>query len=361
MDPATPPPIPNETQQPMQPVQPQQPINPVAMPAQPAVVPPQSLPMQPEAPVNGKSKLVLLIVIGAGIAIFILAAIVAYFMFLSPAALSKKASSDFMSAVTTGDKQKLYTLGNATTEEDKVFFDNSVEAVKGSYNLIQNTAKEDRWYFLYSLSNGTKKFARTTVEKQDGKWRVIGFVFSDKELLLIPNDSKQSDDSKPVSSSTEQKCLVASDFDPWYLERYNSTATSQGFRFDLLETAFINNVHFNPDSTNIYDGNISGIEDMIVLAKSVSTKDFKIRLKGSVGTTLKSDLDFANQRAESVKAKLITEGVDVNKIVIDPPENVADTTIGEITEVDKRRSRAVVLKFDPTCESDSTSTTQSER
>lgn len=366
MEPNTPPVGPNEPQ--VQPVQ-QPTVTPVdqVAPAPTATVTQPVPPMGPSTPIGApvvkksQSKKTILMVI-ALLAILLGVAYGVYVTMFSPAALSKKASTAFMNAATTGDKEKLYKLDDAETEAEKSFLSASSDSVKGTYKLSKKASKNNVWYFLYELKGAPSTSARTEVEKKNGKYVVTGFVYGKNTLALIPGTSTSTDtstktDTQTTTTTTSSQCLVATDFDPWYKALYGMTATSEGLKFDKLDTAYTSNSHFKADSLNLDDDGTTGISSMIDLAKSISSKEFKIRLKGSVATTAKSDLDFANKRAQVVKDKLVASGIPASKIIIDSPGSIADYGAADAnSEVAKASIRVVVLTLDPTCTGSSTNT-----
>lgn len=341
--------------QPPVPLNPNQPVPPVSPPTNS---------FTPQVKSQGSKKRILLVI---GLVLILLgAAYGIYTLMFSPAALSKKASTAFMNAATTGDKEKLYKLDEAETDAEKSFLSASSDSVKGTYKLVKKASKNNTWYFLYELNGAPSTSARTEVEKKNGKYVVTGFVYGKSTLALIPNTSTGTDTTAEATNTkttttttTASNCLVLSDFDPWYKAMYGMTATSEGLKFDKVETAYTSNTHFKPDSLNLEDDGTTGVSSMVDLAKSVSTKDFTIHLKGSVATTAKSDLDFANKRAQVVKDKLIAGGVPASKIAIDAPGSILDYGTSDAnSEVAKASIRVVVMTFDPTC---STTTSSSDR
>ena len=305
---------------------------------------------------NGSSSNTGLIIAIIGIVLaLVIGLVIAWFMFLRPVVKAEKASKAFMSAVTTGDTQKMLEFADAGDESSKKFLEASVKSVQGSFTLKDKTMKSSKGYFLYDLSNDAGKKARTIVEKKNGKWVVNNFVFGNDGLALIPGTAKEESTAKN-EVATSGVCLVQSDFDEWYKGYGGKTATEQGFYFNDPSKAYTTNVHFPPDSLEYIDQvQTVLLGDFVKLPKDskVANKQFMVRLKGSVGTS-QADADFANKRSEKVKSDLIALGVPADKIVIDAPGSVTDGGNTNPSTIDKEVFRAVVIKFDPTCDTSST-------
>lgn len=305
---------------------------------------------QPTPTTSSSSTGLIIAIVGIVLAL-VIGLVLAWVMFLSPAAKAEKASKSFMLAITSGDTQKMFEFADAGDESSKQFLEASVKSVKGSFTLKDKTMKAGKGYFLYDLSNDTGKSARTIVEKMNGKWVVGDFVFGQDNLALIPNAVKEAPTAKN-EVATSGACLVQSDFDEWYKGYGGKTATEQGFYFNDPNKAYTTNVHFPPDSLEYID-KVQAVllGDFVKLPKDpkVVNKQFMIRLKGSVGTS-QADADFANKRSEKVKADLIALGVPVDKIMIDAPGSVTDYGNSSPSTIDKEVFRAVVIKFDPSCD-----------
>lgn len=308
----------------------------------------------PTSPSSSSSTGLIIAIIGIVLAL-VVGLVLAWFMFLSPAAKAGKASKAFMSAATTGDTQKMLKFADAGDESSKKFLEASVKSVQGSFTLKDKTMKSSKGYFLYDLSNDAGKKARTIVEKKDGKWVVSDFVFGSDSITLVPGSIKEDTPAKN-EVATSDACLVQSDFDEWYKGYGGKTATEQGFYFNDPNKAYTTNLHFPPDSLEYIDKvQTVLLGDFVELPKDpkVVNKQFMIRLKGSVGTS-QADADFANKRAEKVKSDLIALGVQADKIVIDAPGAATDYGNSNPSTIDKEVFRTVVIKFDPTCDTAST-------
>ena len=348
------PPVPNQPQVPNQPNQPQPPTQPQN--AQP-YNPNQPLTATPYIPYPKKSNTKLIIGIILGVILLLAIPIIIWFVlvFQKNAKISK-VSVGFMTAMTQGDVATAITYTDGS-ENTKQFLNGMAPGVKASsFKLKQVLGKNNNWYFLYDLEGSKNNTARTELKEDASshKWQIVGF-FAGNNLAIIGTESNsevaQTNPTPLPASSTS--CLVQSDFDNWYKSLYSTgkTATEQGLHFENAITPYSTNLHFPADSLEYqgFDVNASStIDSLESLANdpSVKSKEFKIRLYGSVGTDA-SDSDFANKRAEKIKTDLIAKGVPGDKIIVDPPKSVQDT--GDTSSISQRSARTVVITFDPTC------------
>jgi outer membrane protein OmpA-like peptidoglycan-associated protein len=370
--------------QPAMPMAPQQPAMPAAqMPMTPNMpmqqpaqmpMPTQQAPFVPPAPVTpsfntattGKSKVSLLL--GGLVGVLVLLGLIggAYMMLLSPAALSKKASVAFMNAATSGNKDALYKLSDATSADDKAFLDHSSDSVKGSYTASKNTSKDGKYYYLYSLTGATSKYARTIVAKKDGKWLVNDFVYSTNELALIPGKSTDTTTSKtdtpaaaPAKSatpvaSTAKTCIVQDDY-KWM--NYNKINDSVSYDSTYGGNAFNKtaDMFFKPDSTE-ETSFLSTYDDWADFAKHAADKQWIFHLEGSVygkDAASVASKKLASERSNKVKDALISRGVPADRIVIDTPHDYSDEPQDSAMLQIYRRVQILV---DPTCTSAAAST-----
>ena len=313
----------------------------------------QNSPMQapvPQKSGNGKGIAIILVLVFILIPA-ILGVIYGFYMAMySPKSMSKKASTGFMNAITTGDVTTALTYTDGSAESKK-FLDGMAPGVKAtSFKQKASASKADKWYYLYTLEGAPNKTARTELAK-DGKWQITGFLSGDNlalvgaETSIVDSGNKQN--SEPAATS---QCLVQSDFDNWYKDMYSSkSATESGLHFENSNTPYTSNVHFPADSIDYSSDNTGGVENIINLANdpSVKGKSFVVHIYGGVGTT-QADKDFANKRAEVVKKDLIAGGVPADKITIDSAQSATDYESSP-DAVSRGASRVVVLKFVSTC------------
>ena len=141
------------------------------------------------------------------------------------------------------------------------------------------------------------------------------------------------------------------DFDTIFKQINGSAATLGTLDYSKPTNPYTNNVHFNPDTLDFSAPtalNQGVVNAFATFGKQYSDKTFTITLRGSVGTTKQSDLDFARQRSEKIKDLLIAGGTPANKIVIENPGSVGD--YGTNDSVSKQTARNVVIKIVPACD-----------
>lgn len=348
--------------QPQQPPQSQQPTTQSTQQNGPVMPnPPANQLNQPNQPLqSSKSHLGLIIGIVVSVIIMIAGMLGAYFFYFSDSAVSKRTSNSFMTAMTSGDVATALEYTDGSTETQN-FLNSMKEGMQGQFKLKESANKNDTYYYLYSLTNANNQAARTELSKSSGEWQVNALYTGGADLAVMGSQSSVAEQpSEPTSNTVNTSCLVQSDFDNWYKQRYNKTATEEGFNFQKPENMYTTNVKFQPDSIEYTDKAFSGssIESIVDLAKSVSGKTYTVRLEGSVATTAPADLDFAKKRANKVKDQLVAGGVPASKIVIEEPNNITDISDpSRVDEVTKEAARNVVLKFDPTCSGGSSSST----
>lgn len=328
-----------------------EPKPPVEQPAAPNEPTSSASVQTPDAtyPPRKSNKKVILIIVGVIVALALAGFL--YFTWLGMQVLN--ASNKFMDNITTGKVKEAAALTDGASES---YLNTAATATKGSYERLDQAAAKagnrQIVYILYSLDGASAQQARTALEKKDGKWKVIEFVYG-KDLKLVPDSTS---DSSKSSTSTQPAgdgaCLVASDFDTLYQE---STGAPRPATTDYTKIAFTGNFHFNPDSlefsapTQLNTGKVTYFANFI---KQNEDKDFTVHLKGRVATTKPSDLDFARQRAEKVKNLMVAQGADASHIVVDEPGTVDD--LGDDARTDSTRqqmSRSVVLTIDANCTS----------
>lgn len=317
---------------------------PIQPPTQPQPVPP-SYPMSPSELPPKKSKKGLIIGLSIGGAVLLLGAIFAVLVAIAMPSLESIARADkFMQHMTTGDVAGAMTdVGN--DETSRAFITQSSEKIKGAtYKLTDKQYNtKGRSYYLYSLSGVDQKYARVATEFAGGKRVVSSFVYSTTQLALVPGAASATQpQTQSESTAAAGQCFAPSDYDVAF--GYNNTLSFSE------QVPYITNVHFQPDSLEYTDA--AGGQGADQVAQIVTTnpgKQYKISLQGSVATTNTADKDFANTRANKVKAALVAKGVAASNITIQDPSNVADMGSDSDNATLKEMARNVVISFAPAC------------
>lgn len=349
-------------------------VNPASVAQQPATggtvlsQPPQpnaTAPMQQQVPPQqpAKSTKKFYVILGSALTallIVLFVAILAWFLWLSPLAQSKRASTAFMKALTANDTEKVFELTDTTDEAGKAFITNAAKKSEGTFKLKSQTMKDGAGYFLYNLSNPEGKMGRTTVKKDKGKYTVTSYVFGSDSLALVPgvaNDIVQPDDtssSTPTPSSTANTavptaCLTQVDY-KWFNYNkepdsvtYDTTYSPGGATFNKIGQMF-----FNPDSTQ--ESSLSSVyDDWADFASKNADKQWTFRLEGSTygsDAAAASSKQLANARSEEVKRELVSRGVPESRITIDAPRDYGTETQDDSVDQIYRR---VTVTIDPTC------------
>lgn len=291
----------------------------------PSAAPPQQ-PAAPITPSQGSSKSRIGLIIGAIVAALLLigGAYFVYVNYFSPMAKAKKASTSFMQAITTGDKETLYELSEATTDDQKAFLDNAAEKVNGTFSLKEKTSQNDKWYFLYDLSEAQSKTARTEVEEQDGKWLVTGFFHGDDLRLVAqeePADTPEpvEDTEEPAPNTAVAACITPDDFEKAF-EDYDY---DNFYHSDSIPLYNNGTFFFVADSTSYEFEDITkgDLTEFANFYTANSTKPMKYILRGDVNESVSTagGTALANQRAEKLKADLVALGVPESVIEIREP------------------------------------------
>lgn len=299
------------------------------------------------APQQKKSKKSLVIALAVGIPALLIIIAITFMVIRNYQAIQSRAmATAFMSDITSGDVDAAVKLSG--DESGRSFLSAASTKLKdNSYALNANeyNASGDS-YYLYTLSGGDYKSARVIVANENGKHIVNSFVYDTQMLALKPGSMNVSTPSA-VETSTAN-CFAPSDY---------STAFGYSNTLSFSETSpYTANVHFLADSLD-YDGSYQQgyIDSFAKIVTTNPSKDYAIHVWGSTATTAASDKDFANQRAEKVKAALVADGVDATKITVDAAKN-ADDMGGATSETAKATARVVVMSFAPGCSTTDSST-----
>lgn len=353
---------PNSTNPASQPVVTQTP----SVTPQPTVVaqptPPSFQPYSPiETPPTGK-KTGLLIGLVVAAAVLLVAGLLFVFMML-PGLQSASLAQSFMENITTGKVDKaVEQTGDPTTKDflttaSKTLKDNKASLSKQKFNRSAES------YYLFTLTGGEKKYARVSTEKDGAKRVVMTLVYSAKELALVPGKSASSTASNGADTTADTSaCLQKADF--YTIENANNGGngpekTDYSVQQDMISSYYNRPASFLPDSLNFDTQNDYAGYNATVMVQSYadfykthSAKKFTFKLEGVVATTAQADLAFATQRAEKIKAMLVSDGVPAERIEILKPENISTFSAGawagsENDPIAKRLARSVTLYIIP--------------
>ncbi len=263
------------------------------------------------------------------VVLLVAVAAAAWFLWFSPAAQASRASSAFMHAITTGDTDKAVTLSTAASDDDRAFIKSIAANVKGSYKRSGKTFTANKGYYLYTLSGAHDQYARTIVEKSNGKWLVSSFISDAKSLALIPAASKsETPVSDTVTNSGAQTCLVDADYDAFYLAIVGEAKPADITYGYNADSEYTDSVFFVADSLSFQypDASPARLQHFADFYKQNAAKLFTFHLQGSVATTAAADLNFSNQRGQKIADVLKAAGVPASRIVIDDPINISSMT-----------------------------------
>lgn len=332
------------------PPEPQQPaVEPTAHPlapvaeapatAAPAVAPVPGQPAMAQsansmAASQGKPKKGLIIAIGAAVAAIIIALVVCWFVFWSPAARSKHAADVFAKSMTTGNLQMAQQLvSDGSSSDTQEFLKHSSDVTAGTKaRRIESTFIKGVRYSLYQI-DGSEYYVRVTVEKEDGRWLASGYDYSKNKLALVPGKPSSKDTKKsstdtakapsttapketPTPASSAGACFGPNDF--LALNSIPQTASSDG------KYMYYDSIFFAPNSTAYaYPGNMP---DTYAKYKQFyqanSSKQFTIAIAGEVNGSAEDGL--ANGRAAVVKQAFISQsGIPASRISVGAPKNYA--------------------------------------
>ncbi len=349
----------------MNPETPQSPITPASTPQQPSVAPAAPAPVAPpnptpasvpvgvpnSVPQGNRSSVGKIIAIVAGVVVLLAVLIFAYFAVLGRQVINT--SNNFMKYETSGDTAKALSYTNAATDSEKQYIEQAATKTHGTSKLVARQVVSGKVYFLYSLTGATYKSARTTVEKVGGKWKVTNFIISTATLQVTPGAAEAS--TPATTQADGMACLVPADFDTFFKE---ISGTSRPASYDYTKVDYVNNVHFNADALTFSapeKTNTDIIAAFANFAKQNAGKMFTVHLRGSVGTTKQSDLDFATQRANKVRDLLVAQGVPSSSIVVDAPGSVADYGSDNSNATNQQTARNVVMTIKAACTSPASS------
>lgn len=300
--------------------------------------------------------------IGTGIAVTVAILLILLYVFvLAPSIQARAAATEYMTAATNGNIEKLVALSGEDTPASKAFARDVADSMKGDFKGTESAKENGKWHYLYTLDGSGKKYARLIVEKQDGKWQVSSVVYSNERLLLVPKESTSSSSSKPTTdtqapsaltpqATTSLACLTQDDYKYFNYDKQPSTVTYDN-TYNPAKPTFnkTGNMFFKPDSTQ-EDSFSSVYDDWADFANNNSGKQWKFRLEGSVfgnDSATQSSKQLAVDRSNEVKNELEKRGVPAERIIIDSPHDYSK----EVQNASDKIYRRVQVLIDPTCTS----------
>lgn len=183
----TPEPQPAPAMQPSTPPTPTPTIPEQTTPVPAAQPQPQAAPNAiPTTDIPRKHTLRLVLAIIGGIVIILIVLFV-----LSAGALQATSTSNkFMNDITTGNVPAAAALTDGDSD-NTAFLQQAAKNVFGSWKIKTTKVQNSQDYILYTLTNSTNKYARTTMKKESGGWKVTSFVYSPTALSIIPSSTAQ--------------------------------------------------------------------------------------------------------------------------------------------------------------------------
>ena len=168
-----------------------------------------------KADLKNKKMLTRLVIIVAALLISI-----GGFMVLSGAlgndsSKAKNTANSFMKAMTSGNADKAISYGFNVDDSQKLFYQSSTDAIKGTYTFKEAKEKDGKYYVRYDLSSEGNKSARVQLVKVENKWLVEGLFYSYEQLPTIPAADKDTvnNDQKAPTEECAVESLAAQDPD----------------------------------------------------------------------------------------------------------------------------------------------------
>jgi outer membrane protein OmpA-like peptidoglycan-associated protein len=273
--------------------------------------PPQATeqPTQFTAPVQSgqsgggaKTKIIIAAVVAA-----ILVACGAFFaLAVYPGMQARSVASAFMKAVEADDEKKMEDLSG--TGKDNVT-DRAHDGLQGASYKLTSVDSGDKGFNVHFDVKSSKTLTSTTVVVEKGK--VTNFVLRSK--TATPADTSKDDSPSPAPAKTAS-CLTLSDLKSLSYTGIDSLATKQ-----TLESFY-----FLADSTAYESASLSSssLKSVAKLYSTFSAKTFSLSVRGAVNeaTASAGGSQLATDRANKVKADLVSLGVPADRITIDAPE-----------------------------------------
>ena len=128
---------------------------------------------------------------------------------------AKNTANSFMKAMTSGNADKAISYGFNVDDSQKLFYQSSTDAIKGTYTFKEAKEKDGKYYVRYDLSSEGNKSARVQLVKVENKWLVEGLFYSYEQLPTIPAADKDTvnNDQKAPTEECAVESLAAQDPD----------------------------------------------------------------------------------------------------------------------------------------------------
>jgi hypothetical protein len=304
-----------------------------------------------------KSKMPLLLGIVGAVVVIVVVLALAWLLFFSPQAQSKRVANAFMNDMAKGDVAAATKISSDGTSNDtQSFLKSSAPVVKGTATAGQSTFKDNVRYSLYTLSGAQRKYARVTVDKEGGKWVAQSFVFSNTSKAQFPAKSgdttstgnptaaatTSTTDTAPAKTASATACFGANDFT--VLNPYPIDAYSDG-RYTWTDSVF-----FNADAATYAYPSI--MDDFYAKYKTWyqqhSSMQFTVELQGEVNST-NPDNALANQRANLVKNDFTSKaGIPGSLVKVVAPTNYG-TSLGAGDDGSQNRNVSITINSPESC------------
>lgn len=240
-------------------------------------------------------------------------------------------ADSFLTAVQTKDFDKALSYTDSPSNADyRSFLESAAPALGTSHKEVDSAYNSDRTQegIVYTLSGGTKNYARVTVKKENGGPKVIGLVYSTSKLGAAPvEDSMSSEgasaatgklgetDDGSVNSELATQCITK-----------NDTASLPGALSDIGSGSVVDVqwvTYFNPNTTDYSYANIvpDELDQLASFIKKQSGKSFTAEILGSVAEdrTTSGAHALASSRAAKLQQELVSRGVDASVLTVVSP------------------------------------------
>lgn len=321
MNPETPPTAPSPATPPTMPQVP----TPEVQPPTPAPGPAIAQPLPPTQTKKSKKGLIIGLVVGFVVLIIALL-VLGFFLLLGPLRASKSVSDSFMASLKSNDIAKAMELSGGASDDARKFLEGAAASTEGGYKNTQARLVNSTGYFLYELNTDKYKYGRVVVEKKDGNWQVVSYVYGANQLALVPADSAQPEPvttTQTTEPAAPAAAVCVNDAD--VKKAYKSSAGSTDIGDELSWS--VDTIFFKPDSTAYaYTVQSDNLDRLANFIKENQAKQFKITVQGKVseaGAT-GSGQKLAKDRVQTVLNDIKARGASTAMFVELPPTQAAN-------------------------------------